>query len=1076
MITYFDIDTINELVVKAHAYISEIGLRIIDDKNSKGDSNLEDFFFSFLDLLEVIELRKDLETTDDRFQELVLRLYSQVNNQCVYYDEDYIDLDDPMFSGSITVGTGAYVKLAGDAQTITSPITFSNPITIPDATSAHEAVTLEQLQAAIPPSGNYIDNQDDLPQTANYYITGSGTFGDLANAYTQISPSGTILEYDNNNIFSFSNGTFIGTMQSLDNTQSGHFGITLNSLSYQGQSPSSSSLYSLIIADNGFSATANAADNNNNYNIDVTSSSTGISGKNNASSYNLELTANSLGIVGTAYNLTITPTVLSFTSSLDGGVTNNNGFSATDNQLYDTNNVPYLKQGDIIVNSFSNGLTDDGLGNITLGGVLSSDTIIDTQGLYYLHIGNINGVGPSLFLDTSGTGSFGLAAGDGNAYVEIHGSGSQFMVATQEEDQTDGSNFKVSYSEIKLECYSNSYSLNIDINPLYGVTIEDNIVGIGASYAQDYSTLGQYNYLWIPNWGFLQTQFPMIDSCVPYTGATGNVDLGSNSIVAQQVNASNPTGIALSSVTSGTGSSIAKVVMESTYQSGTDGFAQVGFNTDNNTHSLLLRYFPSDNGGPVSSTNRLEVFNTGITEGQTVNGGQIIPYMSDLSDFSSGSGTTNYLTKWTGTNTQGNSLASDDGHTFSITTDAGTGINVNNTGGSTYFYASSTNSNHASIGAIDGVAEIGKALAINEVGSFTGIGGYTADPTSGNVLGVDGNSYYSGTITSTGGLNSFTDGGGRGLQIGNYTNTGSAGAIYAYGLIPSISNYSFATDGASTYLNAPSSNVQFLIGNSLIGVINSTGISVTGTGIFTGSVTANSFIKSGGTSSQFLKADGSVDTSIYITNPMTSLGDVIYGGISGIQTRLAGNITTSKMFLTSTGNGTISSVPVYFDLFGTANTWTASQSLQGIPTAPTAAVSTNTTQIATTAFVANSFITNNNTILANIAGINGTSSASTLVYTNSTGKTVYITQAAVGCSSQTGATVGPQIDIYSTANGSIYSATVASALITTSTVFWFNSNGMSVVIPNGDTVYFRVDTAATATSMTLNLTLLGFAK
>ncbi len=44
-------------------------------------------------------------------------------------------------------------------------------------------------------------------------------------------------------------------------------------------------------------------------------------------------------------------------------------------------------------------------------------------------------------------------------------------------------------------------------------------------------------------------------------------------------------------------------------------------------------------------------------------------------------------------------------------------------------------------------------------------------------------------------------------------------------------------------------------------------------------------------------------------SPMTTLGDMIYGALSGIGTRLAGNTTTTKRFLTQTGNGTISAAP-----------------------------------------------------------------------------------------------------------------------------------------------------------------------
>jgi hypothetical protein len=48
-----------------------------------------------------------------------------------------------------------------------------------------------------------------------------------------------------------------------------------------------------------------------------------------------------------------------------------------------------------------------------------------------------------------------------------------------------------------------------------------------------------------------------------------------------------------------------------------------------------------------------------------------------------------------------------------------------------------------------------------------------------------------------------------------------------------------------------------------------------------------------------------------MTNPMTTLGDVIYGGSSGASTRLAGNITTAKQFLSQTGNGTVSAAPTW---------------------------------------------------------------------------------------------------------------------------------------------------------------------
>jgi hypothetical protein len=48
-----------------------------------------------------------------------------------------------------------------------------------------------------------------------------------------------------------------------------------------------------------------------------------------------------------------------------------------------------------------------------------------------------------------------------------------------------------------------------------------------------------------------------------------------------------------------------------------------------------------------------------------------------------------------------------------------------------------------------------------------------------------------------------------------------------------------------------------------------------------------------------------------LTNPMTTLGDLIYGGTSGVATRLAGSISATKMYLTQTGTGAVSAAPVY---------------------------------------------------------------------------------------------------------------------------------------------------------------------
>lgn len=109
--------------------------------------------------------------------------------------------------------------------------------------------------------------------------------------------------------------------------------------------------------------------------------------------------------------------------------------------------------------------------------------------------------------------------------------------------------------------------------------------------------------------------------------------------------------------------------------------------------------------------------------------------------------------------------------------------------------------------------------------------------------------------------------------------------------------------------------VQFSGNGAYQSVLNGTGyVRMTGTTV--------SYVT--GTASEILAADGSkitAGTNITISggvisasdtgfaNPMTTLGDIIYGGASGVATRLAGNTNAAKRFLTQTGNGTISAAP-----------------------------------------------------------------------------------------------------------------------------------------------------------------------
>ena len=88
------------------------------------------------------------------------------------------------------------------------------------------------------------------------------------------------------------------------------------------------------------------------------------------------------------------------------------------------------------------------------------------------------------------------------------------------------------------------------------------------------------------------------------------------------------------------------------------------------------------------------------------------------------------------------------------------------------------------------------------------------------------------------------------------------------------------------------------------GIVNAVSIGVTNV-VATGIVTATTLVKSGGSSSQFLKADGSVDSSAYLTSFTET--DPVVGAINGIvKANGSGTIsaaTAGTDYLTPTGNG-----------------------------------------------------------------------------------------------------------------------------------------------------------------------------
>ncbi len=125
-----------------------------------------------------------------------------------------------------------------------------------------------------------------------------------------------------------------------------------------------------------------------------------------------------------------------------------------------------------------------------------------------------------------------------------------------------------------------------------------------------------------------------------------------------------------------------------------------------------------------------------------------------------------------------------------------------------------------------------------------------------------------------------------------------------------------------------------------VAISSGTGISVTGTypnftvtntspslgGTVTSVTGTAPVVSSGGTTPAISMTQATTSVDGYLsstdwntfngklTNPMNTLGDVIYGASSGTATRLAGNTTTNKYFLSQTGTGSASAAPSWSTL------------------------------------------------------------------------------------------------------------------------------------------------------------------
>lgn len=172
---------------------------------------------------------------------------------------------------------------------------------------------------------------------------------------------------------------------------------------------------------------------------------------------------------------------------------------------------------------------------------------------------------------------------------------------------------------------------------------------------------------------------------------------------------------------------------------------------------------------------------------------------------------------------------------------------------------------------------------------------------------------------------------------GEVTNSGNAVTLVNSAVISKVLTGFTAGAGTVASTDTILQAIQKIVGNqatipNLTGDITSSGLTTTYNGIVP--------INKGGT------GQTTANASFNALSPLTTLGDLIYGAASGVGTRLAGNTTTTKQFLSQTGNGTISAIPVWSTVsktdVGLANventalsTWTGSTNITSLGTITT---------------------------------------------------------------------------------------------------------------------------------------------